>query len=138
MGIRLIKKTNEAEGKTFDFSTVDEDAKQFDFASLHTRLAQFKEWVEKLAARVDFKMPTIYCVADGSSGYCYSISGARHASAVQFRIRAGTNPEDYDTFKGYIDVTSPNGPEGSDRIYISSIDELTDELADKIITTVKE
>lgn len=139
MGIRLIKKTNEAESKTFDFAAdVDEDAKQFDFASLHSRLAQFKEWVEKLAARVDFEMPAIYCVASGSSGYCYRILGARHASAVRFRINAGTNPERYDTFEGYIDVTSPNGPESSDSIHITSIDELTDELADKIVTAVKE
>ena len=36
MGIKLIKKTNEADDKKFDFSMVDADAKKFDY--LNSRL----------------------------------------------------------------------------------------------------
>ena len=131
MGIKLIKKTNEAENKKFDFSTVDEDAQQFDFINLKSRLQQFRGWLEDLQAKVNVPTPNIIASASGSSGYCYRISNTSFdRDAVEVEIRCGTNPERYPEFEGVIYA-------GSERFPINSIDDLTDKLIDDIAAAAK-
>lgn len=129
MGIKLVKKTNEAENKKFDFSIVDEDAQQFDFINLNSRLQQFRGWLEDLQARVNVPTPTMGRSAYGSSGYCYRIANDARGG-VDVDIRCGTNPERYPKFEGSIYA-------GSERFRVSSIDDLTDQLIDDIVAAAK-
>ena len=139
MGIKLVKKTNEAGADLdhFHFEEVDEDAKQFDFINLHSRLAQFKNWIDHLHAIVYFTMPKIHYAADGSSGYCYRISNEDRSTQVQFSLHAGTNPDRYPKFEGYIYAISPKETAKDKRFDIHSIDDLTDELEEEIISICK-
>lgn len=131
MGIKLIKKTNEAEYRKFDSSMVTEDEKKFNFIGLHERLEQFRSWLEDLQARVDVPTPTMGFAASGSSGFCYTIyNGARGPNAV-IDLRCGTNPERYPEFEGRIYA-------GSKHFQIDSIDDLTDKLIDNIVAAVTE
>lgn len=131
MGIKLIKKTNEAEHKKFDSSMVAEDEKKFDFTGLHERLEQFRGWLEDLQAKVDVPTPTMGFAASGSSGFCYTIyNGARNPIAV-IDLRCGTNPERYPKFEGNIYA-------GSKRFEVNSIDDLTNKLIDDIVAAVRE
>lgn len=131
MGIKLIKKTTEAENKKFDFSIVDEDAQKFDFINLNSRLQQFRGWLEDLQIKVNAPTPTMREAASGSSGYCYQIDNdARGKGAVGVDIRCGTNPEMYPEFEGSIYA-------GGKIFRIKGIDDLTDKLIDDIATAVK-
>ena len=133
MGIKLIKKTNEAEHKKFDFSITADDAQKFDFINLNYRLQRFRGWVEDLQARVpDTETPKIYRGAYGSSGFSYYInSNVFDQGGVSFDINSGTNPEKYPKFEGSIYV-------GGERFRINSIGDLTAKLIEDIAATVKE
>ena len=137
MGIKLIKKNNEDRADRFDFSDANEDAKQFDFVNLLSRLDLFRSWVEGLAARIEFKMPKLHYAANGSSGYCYRISNDDRTSPVQFRIQCGTNPERYPKFEGYITARSRKPEMEAKSWDINAIEDLTDALEDSIVATVK-
>lgn len=137
MGIKLIKKTNEADVNKFNVSEVVEDSKQFDFINLLSRLDQFKNWVEELHAQVYFTMPKIHDAASGSSGYSYRISNEDRSSTVQFSLRAGTNPERYPKFEGYIYAISPKETAKDKRFDINSINDLTDALQKEIVAICK-
>ena len=139
MRIKLIKKTNEAGGSahTFDFTEVEEDAKRFDFINLESRLSTFKDWVEYLYALVPFTMPKIHDAASGSSGFSYRISNEDRSSMVQFSLHAGTNPERYPKFEGYIYAISPKETGKDKRFDINSIDDLTDALQKEIVDICK-
>lgn len=133
MGIKLIKKNNEAENRKFDFSIVDEDAKKFDFINLNSRLQQFRGWLEDLQIKVNAPTPTIKWSARGSSGFCYRIANdadGRDEVDVDVDIRCGTNPAEYPKFEGSIYA-------GAKRFRVNSIDDLTDKLIDDIATAVK-
>ena len=138
MGIKLVMKTNEADVNKFDVSDVVEDSKQFDFVNLLSRLDQFKGWVEHLHALVYFTMPKIHYAASGSSGYSYRISNEDRSTSVQFNIHAGTNPERYPKFEGYIYAISPKETAKDKRFDINSIDDLTDALEQEIVDICKE
>lgn len=131
MGIRLIKKTNEAEYKKFDSSMVAENEKKFDFINLHARLEQFRSWLEDLQARVNVPTPTMRFAAGGTSGFCYTISNDVHNPSVVIDLSCGTNPERYPKFEGTIYA-------GSKRFRVNSIDDLTDTLIDDIVAAVTE
>lgn len=137
MAIKLIKKTNEADVNKFDVSEVVEDSKQFDFVNLLSRLSQFKNWVEELHGLVYFTMPKIHYAASGSSGYSYRISNEDRSSTVQFSLHAGTNPERYPKFEGYIYAISPKETAKDKRFDINSIDDLTDALQKEIVDICK-
>ena len=137
MGIKLIKKTNEADLNKFDVSDVIDDSKKFDFINLLSRLGQFKGWVEDLHAHVSFTMPKIRYAASGSSGFCYRISNEDRSTQVQFSIRASTNPDKYPKFEGYIYAISPKETAKDKRFDINSIDDLTDALEQGIIDICK-
>lgn len=137
MGIKLVKKTNEADLNKFDVSDVIEDSKQFDFINLLSRLSQFKNWVEELHAHVYFTMPKIHYSASGSSGYCYRISNEGRSTQVQFSLRDSTNPERYGKFEGYIYAISPKEAAKDKRFDITSIDDLTDKLQQEIVDICK-
>lgn len=131
MGIKLIKRTSEAENKKFDFSIVDEDAKKFDFINLNSRLQQFRGWLEDLQVRVKVPTPTMGWTARGSSGICYLIDGNGNGKdEVDIDIRCGTNPEEYPEFHGDIYA-------GKKVFKIKGIDDLTDKLIDDIVAAVK-
>ena len=131
MGIKLIKKTNEAENKKFDSSVVAEDEKKFDFIGLHERLERFRGWLADLQVKVNAPTPTIEASAYGSSGYCYRIANnAGGEDEVDMGIRCGTNPERYPAFEGFIYA-------GSKQFPINSIDDLTDQLINDIVAAVK-
>lgn len=131
MGIKLIKKTNEAEHKKFDFSITDEDAQKFDFINLNSRLQQFRGWLEDLQVKVNAPTPTMGWSARGSSGFCYRIANdANGRDEVDVDIRCGTNPAEYPEFHG--------GIYAGGRIFkIKNIDDLTDQLIDDIVAAVK-
>lgn len=137
MGIKLVKKTNEADLNKFDVSDVIDDSKKFDFINLLSRLGQFKAWVEGLHAHVYFTMPKIHYAASGSSGFCYRISNEDRSTQVQFSIHAGTNPERYPKFEGYIYAISPKETAKDKRFDINSIDDLTDALEQEIVDICK-
>lgn len=137
MAIKLIKKTNEADVNKFNVSEVVEDSKKFDFINLLSRLAQFKNWVEELHGMVYFTMPKIHDSASGSSGYSYRISNEDRSSTVQFSLHAGTNPERYPKFEGYIYAISPKETAKDKRFDINSIDDLTDALQKEIVDICK-
>lgn len=139
MGIKLIKKNNEAGGSahTFDFTEVKEDAKRFDFINLESRLSIFKDWVEYLHALVYFTMPKIHDAASGSSGFSYRISNEDLSSTVQFSLHASTNPDRYPKFEGYIYAVSPKETAKNKRFDINSIDDLTDALQKEIVDICK-
>jgi len=137
MGIKLIKKTNEADVNKFDVSDVIEDSKKFDFINLLSRLDQFKNWVEELHGLVYFTMPKIHYAADGSSGYSYRISNDDFSSTVQISIYAGTNAELYPKFAGSILAVSPKGSAKDKRFDINSIGDLTDALQKEIVDICK-
>lgn len=137
MGIKLIKKTNEADVNKLDVSGVIEDSKKFDFINLLSRLNQFKNWVEELHGLVYFTMPKIHDSASGSSGYSYRISNEDRSSTVQFGIQAGTNAERYPKFEGYILAVSPKETAKDKRFDINSIDDLTDALQKEIVDICK-
>ena len=139
MGIKLIKKNNEAGGSAyaFDFNEVEEDAKRFDFVNLESRLSKFQGWVEYLYALVYFTMPKIRNTASGSSGFCYRISNEGRSTQVQFSILAGTNAERYPKFEGYIYAISPKESSKDKRFDINSIDDLTDALQKEIVDICK-
>lgn len=130
MGIKLIKKTNEAENKKFDFSIVDEYAKNFDFINLNSRLQQFRGWLEDLQVKVDVPTPDVRLAVGGGNGLCYVIRNGI-SSAVTIDIRCGTNPEIYPTFKG--DICA-----GGKCFSVRSVDDLTDKLIDDIAAAAKE
>lgn len=131
MGIKLIKKTNEAERKKFDFSITDEDAQKFDFINLNSRLQKFRGWLEDLQVRVNAPTPTIAWSARGSSGFCYRIANdANGRDEVDVEIRCGTNPEEYPEFNGSIYA-------GGRIFKIRGIGDLTDKLIDDIVAAVK-
>ena len=131
MGIELIKKTNEAEHKKFDFSITDEDARKFDFINLNSRLQQFRGWLEDLQVRANAPTPTIRWSSRGSSGFCYLIANdANGRDEVDVDIRCGTNPAEYPEFNGSIYA-------GGRIFKIKSIDDLTDKLIDAIVAAVK-
>lgn len=131
MAIKLIKKTNEAEHKKFDFSITDEDAQKFDFINLNSRLQQFRGWLEDLQVRVNAPTPTIGRSARGSSGLCYRIANdANGRDEVDMEIRCGTNPEEYPKFNGSIYA-------GGRIFKIKGIADLTDKLIDDIVAAVK-
>lgn len=131
MGIRLIKKTNEAEHKKFDSSMVAEAEKKFDFISLHERLEQFRGWLEDLQTRVDVPTPTMRFAAGGTSGFCYTIYNDVRNTSVVIDLRCGTNPERYPEFEGCIYA-------GSERFQVDGTDNLTGKLIDDIVAAVKE
>lgn len=137
MAIKLIKKTNEADVNKFNVSEVVEDSKKFDFINLLSRLDQFKNWVEELHGMVYFTMPKIHDSASGSSGYSYRISNEDLSSTVQFSLHAGTNPERYPKFEGYIYAISPKESAKAKRFDINSIDDLTDALQKEIVAICK-
>lgn len=137
MAIKLIKKTNEADVNKFNVSEVVEDSKKFDFINLLSRLDQFKNWVEELHGMVYFTMPKIHDSASGSSGYSYRISNEDLSSTVQFSLHAGTNPERYPKFEGYIYAISPKESAKNKRFDINSIDDLTDALQKEIVDICK-
>lgn len=137
MAIKLIKKTNEADVNKFDVSEVVEDSKKFDFINLLSRLNQFKNWAEELHGMVYFTMPKIHDSASGSSGYSYRISNEDRSSTVQFSLYAGTNPERYPKFEGYIYAISPKETAKDKRFDINSIDDLTDALQKEIVAICK-
>lgn len=137
MGIKLVKKTNEADLNKFDVSDVIDDSKKFDFINLLSRLEQFKNWVEGLHAHVYFTMPTIHYAASGSSGYCYRISNESRSTQVQFSIHASTNPDKYPKFEGYIYAISPKESAKDKRFDINSVDDLTDALEKEIVGICK-
>lgn len=137
MGIKLVKKTNEANLNKFDVSDVIDDSKKFDFINLLSRLGQFKNWVEDLHAHVYFTMPKIHYAASGSSGYCYRISNEDRSTQVQFSIHAATNPDKYPKFEGYIYAISPKETAKDKRFDINSIDDLTDALEQEIVDICK-
>lgn len=137
MGIKLVKKTNEADLNKFDVSDVIDDSKKFDFINLLARLSQFKAWVEGLHAHVYFTMPKIHDAASGSSGFCYRISNEDRSTQVQFSIHASTNPDRYPKFEGYIYAISPKETAKDKRFDINSIDDLTDALEQEIIDICK-
>lgn len=137
MAIKLIKKTNEADVNKFNVSEVVEDSKKFDFINLLSRLDQFKNWVEELHGMVYFTMPKIHDSASGSSGYSYRISNEDRSSTVQFSLHAGTNPERYPKFEGYIYAISPKESAKDKRFDINSIDDLTDALQKEIVDICK-
>lgn len=131
MGIKLIKKTNEAENKKFDFSMVDEDAKKFDFINLNSRLQQFRNWFEDLQIKVNVPIPTMGWSARGSSGFCYRIANdAYRDNEVDVEISCGTNPAEYPEFSGRIYA-------GGKVFKINGIDDLTDKLIDDIAAAAK-
>lgn len=133
MGIKMIKKTSEAENKKFDFSKVKEDAKKFDFINLNSRLQQFRSWLEHLQIKVNAPTPTIEWSARGSSGFCYRIANdanGRDEVDVAMDIRCGTNPAEYPEFEGSIYA-------GAKRFRVNSIGDLTNKLIDDIATAVK-
>ncbi len=131
MGIKLIKKTNEAADKKFDFAIVDEDAQKFDFINLNSRLQRFRGWLEDLQIKVNVPTPTVGWSANGSSGYCYRIDNdANGKDAVSVDIRCGTNPEMYPEFEGSIYA-------GGKIFRIKGIDDLTDKLIDDIAAAVR-
>jgi len=129
MGIKLIKKTNEAENKKFDFSIVDAYAKNFDFINLNSRLQQFRGWLEDLQLRVDVPAPTVRLAVGGGNGLCYEIRNGI-TPAVTMDLRCGTNPEIYPAFKGEIRA-------GGKVFKINGIDDLTDKLIDDIAAAAK-
>lgn len=137
MGIKLVKKTNEADLNKFDVSDVIDDSKKFDFINLLSRLSQFKEWVEGLHAHVYFTMPKIHYAARGTSGFCYRISNEDLSTQVQFSIHASTNPDQYPKFEGYIYAISPKETAKDKRFDINSIDDLTDALEQEIVDICK-
>lgn len=137
MGIKLVKKTNEADLNKFDVSDVIDDSKKFDFINLLSRLGQFKNWVEGLHAHVYFTMPKIHYAASGSSGFCYRISNEDRSTQVQFSIHASTNPDKYPKFEGYIYAISPKETAKDKRFDINSIDDLTDALEQEIVDICK-
>lgn len=131
MGIKLIKKTNEAENKKFDFSIVDADAKKFDFVNLDSRLQQFRGWLEDLQIKANVPTPTMGWSSCGGSGLCYRIANdAYRDDEVDVEIRCGTNPEEYPEFHGRIYA-------GGKVFKINGIDDLTDKLIDDIAAAVK-
>lgn len=132
MGIKLIKKANEAENKKFDFSMVDEDAKKFDFINLNSRLQQFRGWLEDLQIKANVPTPTIRFAEGGTSGFCYRIvNRAYHDDEIDVNIRCGTNPAEYPEFGGEIYA-------GGKVFEINGIDDLTDKLIDDIAAAAKE
>ena len=138
MGIKLVKKTNEADDlNKFDVSDVVDDSKKFDFINLLARLDQFKNWVEDLHAHVYFTMPKIHYAASGSSGYCYRISNESRSTQVEISIYASTNPDKYEKFDGYIYAISPKETAKDKRFDIHSVDDLTDALAQEIVDICK-
>lgn len=137
MGIKLVKKTNEADLNKFDVSDVIDDSKRFDFINLLIRLDLFRSWVEGLRAHVYFTMPKIYYAASGSSGFCYHISNGDRSTQVQFSIHASTNPDKYPKFEGYIYAISPKETAKDKRFDINSIDDLTDALEQEIVDICK-
>lgn len=137
MGIKLIKKTNEADLNKFDMSDVIDDSKKFDFINLLARLEQFKNWMEDLHAHVYFTMPKIHYAAYGASGFCYRISNEDRSTQVQFNIEASTNAERYAKFEGYIYAVSPKETANDKSFPINSIDDLTDALAQEIVDICK-
>jgi hypothetical protein len=137
MGIKLVKKTNEADLNKFDVSDVIDDSKKFDFINLLARLEQFKNWMEDLHAHVYFTMPKIHYAAYGASGFCYRISNEDRSTQVQFNIEASTNAERYAKFEGYIYAVSPKETANDKSFPINSIDDLTDALAQEIVDICK-
>lgn len=137
MGIKLVKKTNEADLNKFDVSDVIEDSKKFDFINLLIRLDLFRSWVEHLHAHVYFTMPKIHYAAYGASGFCYRISNEDRSTQVQFNIEASTNPDKYPKFEGYIYAISPKETAKDKRFDINSIDDLTDALEQEIVDICK-
>lgn len=137
MGIKLVKKTNEAGPNKFDVSDVIDDSKKFDFINLLSRLGQFKSWVEGLHAHVYFTMPKIHYAASGPSGVWYRISNEDRSTQVQFSIHASTNPDKYPKFEGYIYAISPKETAKDKRFDINSIDDLTDALEQEIVDICK-
>lgn len=131
MGIKLIKKTNEAENKKFDFSMVDADEKKFDFINLNSRLQQFRGWLEDLQIKANVPTPTIRFSAGGASGLCYLIANrAYRDDEIDVSILCGTNPEEYPKFAGEIYA-------GEKVFEIKGIDDLTDKLIDDIAAAAK-
>lgn len=137
MGIKLVKKTNEADLNNFDMSDVIDDSKKFDFFNLLSRLSLFKTWVEGLHARVHFTMPKIHYTARGTSGFCYRISSEDRSSQVQFNIVASTNPARDPKFEGYIYAINPKATVIDKRFDITSIEDLTDGLEEEIVNICK-
>jgi hypothetical protein len=82
-------------------------------------------------------MPKIHDAASGSSGYSYRISNDDRSSTVQFRLHAGTNPDRYPKFEGYIYAVSPKETGKDKRFDINSIDDLTDDLQKEIVDICK-
>lgn len=131
MGIKLIKKTNEAENKKFDFSLVDEDAEKFDFINLNSRLQQFRNWFEDLQIKVNVPTPTMGWSARGTTGFCYLIANNAHrGDEVDVYVRCGTNPAEYPEFSGQIYA-------GGKVFKINGIDDLTDKLIDAIVAAAR-
>ena len=129
MGIKLIKKTNEAENKKFDFSMVDADAKKFDY--LNSRLQKFRGWLEDLQIKANVPTPTIRFYAGGASGFCYRIANSAYRDdEIDVDILCGTNPEEYPEFGGEIYA-------GGKVFKIKGIDDLTDKLIDDIAAAAK-
>lgn len=110
---------------------VEEDRKKFDFINLDARLQQFRGWLEDLQIKVDVPTPAMGFAASGASGFCYTIYNGASRPTVEIDLRCGTNPERYPKFEGTIYA-------GSKRFQINSADDLTDELIDDIVATVRE